>query len=583
MLLALVISCTHPLSNHFTLPQRHNKAIHGRDLAQRIGEYPQQQREQRIMEEIVGGNIPDLLRQTATIRIDTILRGIRYVLEYEVMPDYLALGSNQNFLYIPLSAATAQRIADTLGCLLPTKKMVRDIYNAAVVKIPARPIPPSATMATMPVFMLHTEMIRRQQDSMVVPPIHHGVFYAGHKKDLVISPRLKNPETPDRVAIYGWFRENGSAIQPLSLVHRSDYADYSHGVRLVYPLARLNGKQQSLRDLLRDSVLCGLVSDEGVLRHERYCIPADSLVLPGYTQSRHFGEQERRYTTNGLQILINAPAPSQWLSCKPTNVVVYALPNGNTIEHTVGKILQPGEDWHYSIQHIGAQTRMLRSLHTSQNIVVVYLMAASKSLPLWRSKTPDSGTILQIVLNSLLQEFQVFHPFITLSGHSGGGSIIFSLLDYWETIPLSVRRITFLDSNYGYVDSSNQIPKLIQWLRRSPRHNLCVIAYDDRNIMLNGKPVLSPTGGTFRRTSEMIVSLQRYFSLQEAQTTDICRYRDSARQIDILLHTNPRNEIQHTVLVEKNGFIHALTTGTIWENKAGEFWGNVLYSPWIQR
>ncbi len=35
------------------------------------------------------------------------------------------------------------------------------------------------------------------------------------------------------LAIYGWHRENGVAIQPLTIVHKDTYVDYSHGIRLV--------------------------------------------------------------------------------------------------------------------------------------------------------------------------------------------------------------------------------------------------------------------------------------------------------------------------------------------------------------
>ena len=40
--------------------------------------------------------------------------------------------------------------------------------------------------------------------------------------------------------------------------------------------------------------------------------------------------------------------------------------------------------------------------------------------------------------------------------------------------------------------------------------------------------------------------------------------------------------ILHTVLVEKNGFIRAATTGSKFESRADEFWGDALYRKWIQ-
>jgi peptidoglycan hydrolase-like protein with peptidoglycan-binding domain len=57
-----------------------------------------------------------------------------------------------------------------------------------------------------------------------------GELTAGHRKDLVIDRVASHPQS---VAIYGWQQGNGHNIQPLSTVHGEEYADYSHGVRLV--------------------------------------------------------------------------------------------------------------------------------------------------------------------------------------------------------------------------------------------------------------------------------------------------------------------------------------------------------------
>ncbi len=48
-----------------------------------------------------------------------------------MLPDYLSIGSNDDWARIPLSPMAAQQIADSLNCFLPTRKMVDDIYKAA--------------------------------------------------------------------------------------------------------------------------------------------------------------------------------------------------------------------------------------------------------------------------------------------------------------------------------------------------------------------------------------------------------------------------------------------------------------------
>ena len=78
-----------------------------------------------------------------------------------------------------------------------------------------------------------------------------------------MSNRLRSK--PGRVAIYGWHRENGAPIQPLSTVHGAQYADYSHGVRLVSSRAYINGEPRNLADILQDPVLAPIVSSEGAI------------------------------------------------------------------------------------------------------------------------------------------------------------------------------------------------------------------------------------------------------------------------------------------------------------------------------
>src|SRR3990172_3228307 len=62
------------------------------------------------------------------------------------------------------------------------------------------------------------------------------------------------------------------------------------------------------------------------------------------------------------RIHVNAPLPHADGPARATRIIVYALPNGNTIEQTLGCRMAEGLDWHYDIQHVAAQIRLLRSL-----------------------------------------------------------------------------------------------------------------------------------------------------------------------------------------------------------------------------
>ena len=53
-------------------------------------------------------------------------------------------------------------------------------------------------------------------------------------------------------------------------------------------------------------------------------------------------------------------------------------------------------------------------------------------------------------------------------------------------------------------------------------------------------------------------------------------------RIEFLLKENPEHKIFHTVQVERNGFIHALLSGTAEAGKGYEYFGERAYTNWIQ-
>jgi len=308
---------------------------------------------------------------------------------------------------------------------------------------------------------------------------------------------------------------------------------------------------------------------------------ADSL--PGFERNPHFDEQVKTYTFEpGVTVHINAPSAETFDARKPTWLVFYALPNGNTIAQTIGKQRKPDVDWHFFIQHIGAQTRRLRETIGDENLVVAYLEASGRSWPLWRQKHADNGELIAKLIDSVRAHFERDTTAVALTAHSGGGSLIFGYLNHVEQIPDWIDRIVFLDANYGYSDEQHHGDRLIEWLRGSPHHYLGVVAYDDRRVRFKGKLVVGPTGGTYRKTQRMLERLRNDLSLSEQALTQYKRYRALQGRVDIVLIENPDDKILHTVLVEKNGFIHALAFGTRYEDKAGRLWEPPTYERWIQ-
>ena len=307
-----------------------------------------------------------------------------------------------------------------------------------------------------------------------------------------------------------------------------------------------------------------------------------AAALPLFQPSGQFREQVRvLHIEPGVTATVVAPPSRQFDAARPTLLVVYALPNGNTTAQTIGRAAA-GLDWHYDIQHIGAQTRLLRQAFADRNLVVAYLENSLHSWPAWRQKHPKESLL---AILAQVKETLPGKPSLCLTGHSGGGSFLFGCLNEMDSIPREVERIAFLDSNYSFEDSHGT--KLAAWLKGDPSRRLEVIAYDDRNITLNGKLVLSATGGTYRATYRMVESLRKGMTIEEGQQGAFIRFvgpQMERPQVEMLVHRNPQNKILHTALIgEMNGYIHALTTGTAWEHKLASLDGPRAYVAWVER
>ena len=218
-----------------------------------------QEREQAIRDEILKGNLPEFLRKLVPVELHCELpSGKSLTATIFVAPDYLAIGSDDDFLRIPMNLHTAVAIADRFGFILPTKKMVDAIYLQSRYHFVPQPLPAGPEMRSTAYYWTHNQMIEDQAHALGV---RLGELVSGDKKDVVMTNRLAS--NVGRIAIYGWHRGPGQPIQPLSTVHGANYADYSHGIRLISEMALIDGKLRSVYDILRDSSTAKVLSDEG--------------------------------------------------------------------------------------------------------------------------------------------------------------------------------------------------------------------------------------------------------------------------------------------------------------------------------
>lgn len=214
-------------------------------------------RDINILNEFLHGNIPDFLRNFKSITVADETNSLTYL----VMSDILSIGSDDDYIRMPMTPIVAKAIADKYDCTLPTKKMCQQIWQNAEIKLNPHPkgAPYDQSMMMTQTIDWHNTIINQQLQSQ-----DKTKLITGHKKDIIIDKQLLFNK--NKVGIFGWFYANGSAIQgpqPNCSDHSSDYLDYSHGVRLIAQDVIVNGSPARLFDVLNNPKYCSLISEQG--------------------------------------------------------------------------------------------------------------------------------------------------------------------------------------------------------------------------------------------------------------------------------------------------------------------------------
>jgi hypothetical protein len=243
------------------IPTRPHSAMSGSEFGRYIAGMRGEPREQAILLQLLQGNLPAFQRGLKPVLMKHLSEdGKEITATIFVMPDYLAIGSNRDFLRVPMDLHTASEVASRFGFVLPTKRMVDAIYEQSVCRFRPEPMTPGPRMCSTAYYVTHNRKIKEQRMTLGTRP---GELASGHKKDVVLTNRLSRDR--GKIAIYGWHRPTGIPIQPLSTVHGASYADYSHGIRLVSDIVLIDDQPRSIYEVLKDPVLSKVLSEEGTI------------------------------------------------------------------------------------------------------------------------------------------------------------------------------------------------------------------------------------------------------------------------------------------------------------------------------
>ena len=211
------------------------------------------ERENALYAMYQAGQFPGWLRRWVEVRVASA----RNMGSFFVLPDFLCVGTDTDYLYTPMGALNAERVLSLFDAALPTQKMVDDVYTSSRCQVAQPWGPPyDASMMRTQRWPIQTSKIRRQMGEHGAQP---GDLVEGHCKNVIVSPRVMLANGV-RLGYYGFFCTSGVPYQHDDLAHGVSYCDYSHGIRGVYNRVVVNGAWLALSDALQDTRYADLLS-----------------------------------------------------------------------------------------------------------------------------------------------------------------------------------------------------------------------------------------------------------------------------------------------------------------------------------
>lgn len=173
--------------------------------------------------------------------------GVFYV---QALP--LVIGTDAEVFHAALPVAIAQRVADRLGAMLPTRRMVDLIHAQATARVPFRAYGSNhSAVSTLVASSRDIELRRAGRTGLV----------SDYGKDYVLTNQRRGH--PGKIAIYGAWDAAGARVQGLAVPHSVGYFDYSQHARMVRRDGLVDGRSVILADALANPATAPLFSDEG--------------------------------------------------------------------------------------------------------------------------------------------------------------------------------------------------------------------------------------------------------------------------------------------------------------------------------
>lgn len=277
--------------NSTLIPERRAGGKGGKELfrewgLERDANVKQEELTRKIIAEIRKGNVPDMCR---TMRTTTLRGEDGTEISFATANDYLAVGTNNDYMTIPVSGYMARRLSDEFGWELPTSTMAIASENSATHKIVVGGEKDISEMAELKVCQRHNERIQSVKDSiyakyakkaksMKIQPMTQSEYFRKYSvsggKKVVFAGRDATPEGKGNggIGIVGLREAGGGFTQPPSYPHKSpllpgSHNDYSEAGLVVGKMVRTPEGIMPLREALKIPQYARILNAQEAKKH----------------------------------------------------------------------------------------------------------------------------------------------------------------------------------------------------------------------------------------------------------------------------------------------------------------------------
>lgn len=259
------------------IPASPSSPLSGKEILDKLKTLSGADREKFMVQLLKDGNVPDFLRDMSTVEFEVAdANGTMHTVKYQVTPDYLAVGTNEDYVFVPLSAQGAQEVALAWDMSPPTAKMVDQLNTRGIVVdfrqgYGTTEFAPYSSAAAVDAYGVRNEKVRGEDytaafwktvgdtpDGQVMTHADLGGGpVSGHMKDIVMTEKVTaaadravqaGDTTPDKIGLYHPAQQKQG--EAMAADHNVDYVDYSQGLRMVSPIIEVDGTKIHISEVL---------------------------------------------------------------------------------------------------------------------------------------------------------------------------------------------------------------------------------------------------------------------------------------------------------------------------------------------